>query len=191
MYHVKNISEIREKMRLSQRRLALLAGVSYKTLQLLEAGRHDMKLSTLQAIANALGYPPRCIENRIENLFECPVDSIRIISGNIAAEGKSSWKLWLFNFVDAFRRERDPRYISQAPVEGLPARLKALLASTVEALCSETGIARPSWCAGAPTLDRPWFVAGVDNLVASSLLESPVYFRKRNIFVLSNFLERR
>jgi hypothetical protein len=39
-------------------------------------------------------------------------------------------------------------------------------------------------------LDSPWFVAGIENLKASALVESPVRFRKRNIFVLANFLER-
>jgi hypothetical protein len=39
-------------------------------------------------------------------------------------------------------------------------------------------------------LPAPWFVAGVENLKASALVESPVQFRRNNVFVLGNFLAR-
>jgi hypothetical protein len=39
-------------------------------------------------------------------------------------------------------------------------------------------------------LPDPWFVAGIENLKASALVESPVQFRRNNIFVLGNFLSR-
>ena len=45
-------------------------------------------------------------------------------------------------------------------------------------------------CAGVGALATPWFVAGVENLKALALVESPTHFRKRNIFVLGNFLSR-
>lgn len=40
------------------------------------------------------------------------------------------------------------------------------------------------------TLPEPWFVAGVENLKATALVESPLPFRRNNIFVLGNFLSR-
>ena len=36
----------------------------------------------------------------------------------------------------------------------------------------------------------PWFVSGMENLKAIALAESPLRFRIRKIFVLSNFLSR-
>ena len=39
-------------------------------------------------------------------------------------------------------------------------------------------------------LDKPWFVSGFENLKSTALIESPLNFRKRNIFVLGNFLTR-
>jgi hypothetical protein len=39
-------------------------------------------------------------------------------------------------------------------------------------------------------LPRPWFVAGVENLKATALVESPLPFRRNNVFVLGNFLSR-
>ena len=48
----------------------------------------------------------------------------------------------------------------------------------------------PQWTAAVGCLDRPWFVSGFESLKASALVESPVPFRSRNVFVLANFLER-
>ena len=72
----------------------------------------------------------------------------------------------------------------------LDARLQALCASVTEALCRELSMAPPAWCAGIPALDAPWFVAGIENLKAMALVESPAWFRARRIFVLDNFLSR-
>jgi len=64
------------------------------------------------------------------------------------------------------------------------------MASIVEYLCKELSIPAPAWALDYPSLPNPWFVAGVENLKAIALVESPVVFRKRKIFVLSNFLTR-
>jgi hypothetical protein len=101
-----------------------------------------------------------------------------------------SWKVHLFDLVDRFRRDRDTRLIESGPIADLDGRLLALLASTVETLCDECGAPPPSWCRGILALARPWFVSGIENLKAMALVESPVRFRTRNIFVLGNFLSR-
>jgi hypothetical protein len=41
-----------------------------------------------------------------------------------------------------------------------------------------------------PGLEEPWFVTGIENLKAMAIVESPVFFRRRLIFVLENFLSR-
>jgi hypothetical protein len=105
-------------------------------------------------------------------------------------EGEESWKGWLFEFVDDFRKEPSRAMMAEAPPVGLPDRLRCLLASTVEALCAQQGWHPPAWCATVTALATPWFVAGVENLKASALVESPAMFRKRNLFVLGNFLSR-
>lgn len=180
----------REARGLSQRRLAALAHLSYKSIQLLESGRHDPQLSTIEAVAESLGYPPPSIAHRLDDLFQSPPDSVRCISERIITDGADSWKLWLFNFVDAFRRTRDAQYIAAPPIDDTPLRIRALLASTVDALCDEANLVAPWWSAGIVPLSNPWFVAGMESLKAIALVESPVHFRKRNIFVLGNFLER-
>jgi transcriptional regulator with XRE-family HTH domain len=191
MEYIKNIRNLKG---ISQRNLAVLAGISYKTLQLLEEGGQDPKLSTLQRIASALGYPPNAISLQIQRLLALDPDAVAVVSERIVAEGRDSWKIWLFNFVDAFRvcsLERIPALIAKPPVDCTPPEVQALLASTVEALCAERKISVPPWCMAIDGLKEPWFVSGMENLKALSLVESPVHFRKRNIFVLGNFLERR
>lgn len=196
MVKMKELKKARQGKGVSQRRLAALAHLSYKTLQLLETGGHDPRLSTLGRLAAALGYPPALMEDTIETLFSIPPDAVAVISEQIACKrGENSWKTWLFNFVDAFRSAPDPQkaqvLIQEPPTGKTPPGIKALLASTVETLCLERGLAAPPWTEGIPPLDGPWFVSEVENLKPMALVESPVYFRRRNIFVLENFLERR
>lgn len=188
---MKSLVEKRKKIGVSQRTMAVLAGLSFRTIQLLEAGAHDPKISTLKNIAKAIGYPPSIIERHLDIVFRQPTDSISIISERILDEGEDSWKIWLLNFVDAFRRYKEMSYISTPPAEGLSPRINALLSSTVETLCEELEMTTPSWCSAVPCLTAPWFVSETENLKAAAIVESPVHFRKRNIFVLGNFLSRR
>ncbi|NLB66575.1 MAG: hypothetical protein GX803_08915 [Lentisphaerae bacterium] len=102
----------------------------------------------------------------------------------------SAWKLELGQFVDDVRRNADA--LQNAPrFPGDDERLRALAASTAEALAAEQGTEWvPEWAVAIPPLKQPWFVSGVESLKAIALVESPVYFRRRNIFVLGNFLSR-
>lgn len=99
------------------------------------------------------------------------------------------------NFVDDFRYYRDPGALKE-PFElsddrdDRDDRMDALLASTAESLCDEIGIEPPLWLAKIPACRDPYFVAEIQNLKAISIVESPVRFRMRKIFVLENFLSR-
>ena len=93
--------------------------------------------------------------------------------------------------MDAFRKaESKQDYIQCPPCENLHPNIKALFASSVEALCVEQGLEIPNWCASINALECPWFVSETENLKAMALVESPALFRKRNLFVLENFLSR-
>lgn len=172
---------------MSQRALAREAGVAYKTVQLIEAGR-DARWSTLGRLARALGLKgPEALLSR--SSAWAPAGAAEAAE-SITRGGEGFWKQGLFDWVDAFRRAPAPEAVARAPGPGVSPRVLALLASTVESLCAETGLDAPWWCAGVPPLEEPWFVAGVESLKASAILESPAYFRHRNIFVLGNFLSR-
>lgn len=69
-------------------------------------------------------------------------------------------------------------------------KFDALLASTIEFLCNEVHVTLPAWVDNIPACRDPWFVAGVDNCKAIAIVESPIWFRRRKIFVFENFLDR-
>ena len=99
------------------------------------------------------------------------------------------WTLFLMDFVDDFRYYKDPQAIAE-PLPYTDPCLDPLLASTVESLCDELEMESPGWLAEVPACPTPWFVSGIENLKAIALVESPLRFRIRKIFVLSNFLSR-
>jgi len=99
------------------------------------------------------------------------------------------WRIYLMDFVDDFRYHRDPRTVAE-PFALAGDRMDALLASTAEALCDELGIDAPEWLSRVPPCSEPYFVSGFENLKAISIVESPLRFRRRKIFVLENFLSR-
>ena len=120
-----------------------------------------------------------------------PSESLYGASLRILEDGHSSWRSHLMDCVDAVRRSRSTAGLEAPPSAELEAPLRALMAGTAEVLAAECGAgAPPPWTADVGPLDRPWFVSGYENLKAAALVESPVAYRSRNIFVLGNFLDR-
>ena len=175
---------------LSQRRLAERAKVSFRTIQLLESGKHNWRLSSLSKVATALGIPKDSIQRAIRHCFSQVPGSARDASLRICLGELRSWKVHLFDFVDEFRRHPRKELIADGLDPGTPHRIEALLTSTVETLCDEVGMTPPGWCRGVDPLPEPWFVSDMASLVALSLVHSGPHYRKRNIFVLDNFLVR-
>lgn len=71
------------------------------------------------------------------------------------------------------------------------AETNAYLASVAEALCREASLPPPDWTESPRCfLKRPWFAGGLESLKAILLAESPVAFRRRNLFVSANALSR-
>ena len=144
----------------------------------------------MERVAGALGVPGRGVEIAVDRFLRIPVDSVQDVSLRIVLDEFDSWKTHFFDFVDAFRFTQNRILVQEAPVGELDTRLRAMCASATEALCCELNLVPPAWCAGVPALDDPWFVAGIENLKAMALVESPAWFRARGIFVLGNFLSR-
>jgi hypothetical protein len=115
-------------------------------------------------------------------------DSIQAVSKLVNKDGL--WKIHFFNFLDAFRRTRNLKLVFLPPVAETEPRFKSLLASMVCESCAEMGLAIPDWANQTYFLDEPWFVAGMESLKAMAIVESPLYFRRNNIFVLDNFMSR-
>lgn len=159
------------------RRTGLARSYIYRVLD----GSSQPTITALEKIAGALGY-------EVELRPAPPVDSVRDVSAKTAQDGQ--WKVHFFNFVDAFRRSPSELLIEEGPVPELEERYKALLAAMVWFLCDEVGVEAPMWAKFQPALKDPWFVAGMENLKAISIVETPAQFKQKNIFVLENFLSR-
>lgn len=159
------------------RRTKLARSYLYRVLE----GSSTPTIETLGKIAHALGY-------ELELRKEAPKDSVRDISLQVVRDGQ--WKIHIFNFVDAFRKASSYDLIAEPPVADLDEKYKALLAAVVWALCDEIGVRAPAWTTLQSPLKEPWFVSGIDNLKAIAIVETPVFFKQKNIFVLENFLLR-
>lgn len=115
--------------------------------------------------------------------------SLKLVADGLRS--KEDLSLHLFQFVDDFRYTKDRSLVDDMPnFSGLEDKHVALIASTVEYLCREAGIQCPSWTNTIGPLKDPYFVSGIENLKAMAIAESPFEFRKRMVFVLSNFMDR-
>jgi hypothetical protein len=108
---------------------------------------------------------------------------------NRMAEDPDNAMLHLMEFVDEFRRSKDASVFS-LPFRARDPRWDALVAATAESLCMESGAESPVWLDEVPACRDPWFVSGMESLKAIAIVESPLPFRRRKIFVLENFLAR-
>ena len=99
------------------------------------------------------------------------------------------WKIPLMEFVDDFRRDRNPEMIS-IPFRRTDEQKDAVLASVIETLCDELGIEIPDWLSSVPACQDPYFLSEMESLKAISLVETPIHFRVRKVFVMENFLFR-
>jgi len=66
----------------------------------------------------------------------------------------------------------------------------ALLASTVKKLCDELKMPIPDWIKKVPACRQAVFVSGIENLKAATIVQSPLRFKIKNVFVSNNFLRR-
>ena len=99
------------------------------------------------------------------------------------------WKIPLMDFVDDFRYHKDPAAIEQ-PFVPKNEELDATFAAVIETLCDEVKLPIPSWLQKIPPCRQPYFVSGIENLKSTAIVESPVRFRLRLVFVMENFLTR-
>jgi len=105
-------------------------------------------------------------------------------------------ELELGDFLDAFYL--DPAVVRVEEAPALLARTNpqgevtdALLAAVVEHLCRRFNFQIPGWVFESHRyLERPFFALNAPSFRATLLLESPMEFRSRNLFVTANALSR-
>ncbi len=182
------LSHLRKDTNWSERALSAKLGIARETLRQCEQNPRDAKSIHLSRLAQILGHK-LLLEVIPATIAQGELSTVAV-SIRVQNDGFGSWKIHFMNFVDEFRRCPDVRLILLPPVVGLDMKLRALLASIVISLCDEVGLEHPDWIKQEMFLPTPWFVAEMQSLKASALIESPLAFRRNNIFVLDNFLKR-
>ena len=104
-------------------------------------------------------------------------------------------KYLIADFIDEFNRseiEKKRKLVEKFPFENVKdKKYAAYIAAAVEELCYTNNIEIPDWVFDKQYwLKEPFFVGGLESLKAFLIVESPVSFRRRNIFVSENVLKR-
>src|SRR5690348_11194645 len=111
--------------------------------------------------------------------------------------GGDSFERCLAEFLDEFYAGPNEQALANEPVlleptSGDTGQVQdAYLAATADELSRAYRLPRPAWTSTEPRkLHRPWFASQLASLRAVLILESPVGFRERNLFVSENALSR-
>ncbi|MCP5103975.1 MAG: hypothetical protein GY950_11380 [bacterium] len=104
-------------------------------------------------------------------------------------------KYVLANFIDEFNSagiEKKKKMVERFPFTGIEEKKYcAYVAAMVEELCFTNDLDIPEWVFDKKyRLKEPFFVGGLESLKAFLIVESPLSFRRRNIFVSANVLKR-
>ncbi len=120
--------------------------------------------------------------------------TLRELEANV--RGGQPLEIELGDFLDAFylgpsaaRVEEPPALLTGANPQG--AMMDALLAAVAEYLCRRFSLPIPAWVyEPCRHLERPFFALPSLAFRTTLLLESPMEFRSRNLFVTANALSR-
>lgn len=182
------LQKTRENLLLSQRKLAKKANLSLRTLQEMEKSFTQSKLSTIGQVLHALGHHPSVLTQFVHLSLIEKKDSVFFLSLNLYNEPEN-WKMYFFQWLDLYYSHPSSEMLKTAPVN-IEEKLMALLASTCELLATRFNHSIPYWTMGIAPLKSPWFISEMQYLKTFALVESFPEFKKRNIYVLENFLTR-
>lgn len=156
------------------------SGLNKSTISRYVSGAREYSLANFEKIQNAV--------NAIEAATLRGRTSAREASQQVVFG--EDWRIAYFDFVDSFLATKSTLLLKDKPVDGLDLKHLALLCSMVMQLCEDTKTPAPAWARLHLELDRPWFLSKFDGLRAICLVDSPIFFKRNNIFVGDDFLKR-
>ncbi len=120
--------------------------------------------------------------------FETILAGIRVAS---TTGGDHRFSLASLNdFLSALLPDEVSAATAEANVRDLPPFLRNYVAAMVEQTASSAGVDPPGWVTDVTPLDEPYFATPLPGLRAHLLKESPVPFKRRNLFVDSTVGDR-
>ena len=127
-----------------------------------------------------------------------PIQTIDQVAGQVrealrgGPAGRAEALRMVFGFVPSFDRAPDAQRIplvAARPVSTSDAGFDALLAALVEHLAAGADIPAPRWVEDPDRFVEPWwFVSGMSRLHASALVQSPISFARRGVFICDGAL---
>jgi transcriptional regulator with XRE-family HTH domain len=176
------VAEARRDAGLSLRELARLAGVSFTTINRIEAGETDPTVGMLRRI---LAASRRSLIIRSDPVQQ-PSLSIADLADAVTATAAGERPDWtrLRAFLDhlALHPEEIPDAITPKP--HTESRLtKALLAGIAEKLADDHGLARPGWTWTAPKIRPVWAMPGTPRMRAEQRAHAPHQLLDRGLAI--------
>ena len=107
-----------------------------------------------------------------------------------------SWNnFWLMfgTFLDEFYKNKNIEMLNEEPVWGeIPKTIQSFVCASVDYLAHEIGEESPRWVMNKKyELEEPFFPSDLKgDIRAVMLIESPIEYKVRNIYVLANVLSR-
>lgn len=177
------IRERRLAAGLSQRELALRARTSAATINRYEAGTIDPAVGTLNRILNAC--------SRRRRRWASIAQLAPHLASTLSDSPQDVWRL-VGEMLDDDRGADDSEVRSSVEDPPWPtgnAKADVLVAALGEYLCVRRGLVPPSWTQMMSEVVPWWFVAG-ERFAALALVESPMSFARRGVFITAGALER-
>ena len=112
------------------------------------------------------------------------VRELRDILGALRRDEKRSYALAALS--DLLTRSTNGEFVTlsdDVDVRELPVFTQNYVAAMVEQQCVRRSVEAPTWLSLVQPLTEPWFATPLPGLRAHLLRQSPVAFRRRNIFV--------
>lgn len=160
--------------------VADLAGLNKSTISRYVNGEREYSLENYIKILRAI----KTIEKQqLSGRTSAHEATRRVVMGE-------DWQIAYFDFVDSFLATKSPVLFEERPVDGLDIKSLALICAIIMQLCEENRVSPPEWAMLSLELEEPWFVSKFKSMRALSLVESPLYFKRNNIFVGNDFLKR-
>jgi hypothetical protein len=157
-----------------------VAGLNKSTISRYANGEREYSFANFEKIENSV----KALEaHNLRGRTSAREASQRVVLGE-------DWRIAYFDFVDSFLATQSELLIESKPVDGLDLKHLALLCSIVMQLCEEAKVPPSGWAKLSLELDRPWFLSKFVGLRAFSLVDSPIFFKRNNIYVGADFLKR-
>lgn len=160
--------------------VANVAGINKSTISRYVNGAREYSLENFQKVTEAVKFIER---ERLRGRTSAREATQRVALGE-------DWQIAYFDFVDSFLATKSDLLLEARPADGLDIRSLALICAIVMQLCEENKIQPPEWAKLSLELEEPWFVSKFKSMRAISLVDSPIYFKRNNIFVGDDFLKR-